>query len=171
VPELLPSLAPTSVYELIVVRKVGTGVVRNQLHLHRRYQVAVQSVSQSREGPGLPVNTTYIDKIDESISHADTHVALAMHFGKELTKNLLAVVGEINPQVHEIVLSPAGLIDDSLEHGLVHLIRNVPKHDLHPLAQEPEMCCWGVIYRGSHVGAFPDAVDVYIVMVDRDTME
>jgi hypothetical protein len=42
----------------------------------------------------------------------------------------LAVIGKVDAQVHEIVFSPAGLVNDPLEHRLVDLIGDVSKHDL-----------------------------------------
>lgn len=47
-----------------------------------------------------------------------------------LLRNLLAIICEINTQVHEIVLAPAGFVDDPFEHGLVDLIGDVSQHDL-----------------------------------------
>lgn len=44
--------------------------------------------------------------------------------------HLLAVIGKINPQIHEVILAPTGFVNDSLEHGLVDLIRNISEHDL-----------------------------------------
>lgn len=43
----------------------------------------------------------------------------------------LAVVCEIDAQIHKIILSPAGFVDDPLQHGLVNLVGYVAKHDLH----------------------------------------
>lgn len=43
---------------------------------------------------------------------------------------LLAVICEINTQIHEIIEAEACLIDDSLQHLLVDLIWDVPKHNL-----------------------------------------
>jgi hypothetical protein len=47
-----------------------------------------------------------------------------------ICQNLLAVIGEIDAQVHEIVLAPAGFVNDPFEHGLVDLIGDVSQHDL-----------------------------------------
>ena len=45
-------------------------------------------------------------------------------------EHLLAVVGEVDAQIHEVVFAPAGLINDLLQHRLVNLVGNVAKHDL-----------------------------------------
>ena len=42
----------------------------------------------------------------------------------------LAVVGEVDSKIHEVVFAPAGLVHDSLEHSLVNLVGDVPQHDL-----------------------------------------
>lgn len=60
----------------------------------------------------------------------------------------IAVVCKINTQVHEIILSPAGLIDDAFQHSLVHLVGDVSKHD-----------------SSTNVGAFSDFIDVDVVVV------
>lgn len=43
---------------------------------------------------------------------------------------LLAVVGEIDAQVHEVIFAPARVVDDSLQQSLVDLVRDVAQHDL-----------------------------------------
>ena len=43
---------------------------------------------------------------------------------------LLAIIREIDSQVHEVVATKARLINDLLQHCLVHLIGDVTKHDL-----------------------------------------
>ena len=45
---------------------------------------------------------------------------------------LLAIIGKIDAQIHEVVLAPTGLVHDGLEHGLVDLVGDVPEHDLGP---------------------------------------
>lgn len=60
----------------------------------------------------------------------------------------VAVVCEINTQVHEVILSPAGIVDDVLQHSLVHLVWNVSQHD-----------------GSTNVCAFSDLVDVDVVVV------
>jgi hypothetical protein len=44
--------------------------------------------------------------------------------------NLLAVVGEIDAKVHEIVLSKARFVDNGFQLSLVELVRNVSEHNL-----------------------------------------
>ena len=39
--------------------------------------------------------------------------------------NLLAVIRKIDAQIHKIVLTPARLVDDGLEHSLVDFVWNV----------------------------------------------
>ena len=73
---------------------------------------------------------TYIHKIDERITNARIGSSVTGTSAKgELYS--LAVVGKINAQVHEVVLAPARLVDEALEHGLVDLVGNVPQHDLY----------------------------------------
>jgi len=43
---------------------------------------------------------------------------------------LLAVVGEVNAQIHEVVFAPAGLVNNLLQHRLINLVGDVAKHDL-----------------------------------------
>lgn len=47
-----------------------------------------------------------VDKVDERVAN-------------------IAVVGEVNSQVHEIVFAPARLVNDALEHLLVHLVGDI----------------------------------------------
>lgn len=54
---------------------------------------------------------TYVDEVDEGIAH-------------------VAVVVEVDPEVHEVILAPAGLVHNVLQHGLVNLVGNVAQHDL-----------------------------------------
>lgn len=42
----------------------------------------------------------------------------------------LAIVGKVDAKVHEIILSPTGLVNDPFQHGLVHFVGDVPKHNL-----------------------------------------
>lgn len=42
----------------------------------------------------------------------------------------LAIVGKVDAKVHEIVLAPTRLVNDSFEHGLVHFVGDIPKHNL-----------------------------------------
>lgn len=44
--------------------------------------------------------------------------------------DLLAVVGKVNPEVHEVVLAPTGIVHDTLQHCLVNLVRYVAEHYL-----------------------------------------
>ena len=65
---------------------------------------------------------TYIFKVDECISHtvlsAPRQEYPSLHY-------LLAVVGEVDSEVHEVVKSEARFVDDTLEHLLINLVRNV----------------------------------------------
>jgi hypothetical protein len=54
----------------------------------------------------------------------------------------LAVVGKVNAKVHEIVLSPTRLVNDSFKHGLVHFVRNIPKHNLQKGQREFRVTWW-----------------------------
>lgn len=74
-------------------------------------------------------NIQRIDEVDERVSN-------------------IAIIRKINAQVHEVILSPARLVDDALQHSLVHFVWDVSEHD-----------------SGSNVGAFPNLVDVDVVMV------
>jgi hypothetical protein len=47
----------------------------------------------------------------------------------------LAIVGEIDAQVHEIILAPAGLVNDALQHGLVYLVGDISQHDLQEVSK------------------------------------
>ena len=40
-------------------------------------------------------------------------------------EDLLAVVGEIDTEVHEVIFSPTRLVNDALQHRLVHFVGNV----------------------------------------------
>lgn len=44
--------------------------------------------------------------------------------------DILAIIGEVDPEIHEVVLAPTGLVDYGLEHGLIHFVGNVAQHDL-----------------------------------------
>lgn len=63
-----------------------------------------------------------------------------------LSTHSLAVVGKVNPQVHEVVLSPTRFIDNPFEHRLVNLIRNIPKHDLGNHLDMRRCACIGCRY-------------------------
>lgn len=78
---------------------------------------------------------THVDKIDERIPHADANNIAVSHEMLHVTckhqgSHLLAVIGKVNSQIHEVVLSPTGFVNDPLQHGLVDFVRNVPEHDL-----------------------------------------
>lgn len=45
-------------------------------------------------------------------------------------KYLLAVVGEVDPKIHEVKFTATDTHQDVLQLCLCHLIRNVSKHDL-----------------------------------------
>lgn len=78
---------------------------------------------------------THVDEIDERIPHA---VADGTIVSDEMLhvlckcegSHLLAVIGEVNSQIHEIVLAPTGFINDPLQHGLIDFVWNIPEHDL-----------------------------------------
>lgn len=70
-----------------------------------------------------------IDKVDESISN-------------------VAVVREVDSQIHEIILAPARFIHYVLQHGLVNLIWDIPKHNC-----------------STNIGAFSDFIDVDVIVV------
>lgn len=74
-------------------------------------------------------NIQRIDKVDKGVSN-------------------IAIIRKINAQVHEVVLSPAGLVDDAFQHSLVYLIWDISEHD-----------------GGTNVGAFPNLVDVDMVVM------
>lgn len=42
----------------------------------------------------------------------------------------IAIVGKVNAEVHEVVLSKGSAVHDGLQHGLVDAIRDVAQHDL-----------------------------------------
>jgi hypothetical protein len=65
---------------------------------------------------------THVDKINEGISNAGP-----VNNCKIRTKqlNLLAVIAEVDAEVHEIVASKARLINELLQLGLGNLVRNV----------------------------------------------
>lgn len=44
--------------------------------------------------------------------------------------HLLAVICEVYTKVHEVILSPARLVDDPLQHSLVNFVWDIPKHYL-----------------------------------------
>ena len=71
----------------------------------------------------------YIDKVDEGISNT-VHICQSGSTEVRSRVNSLAVIGKVDAQIHEVVLSPAGLVDNSLQHCLIHLVGNVPEHDL-----------------------------------------
>lgn len=75
---------------------------------------------------------THVDEIDKRIPHADEDgiVVSDDYLLMPRGRHLLAVIGKVDSQIHEVVLPPTRFVDDALEHGLVNLIRNVPKHDL-----------------------------------------
>lgn len=60
----------------------------------------------------------------------------------------VAVVGEIDSEIHEIVLAPARLIDYVFQHSLVDLVWNVPEHDC-----------------GANISTLSNFVDVDMVVV------
>lgn len=60
----------------------------------------------------------------------------------------IAVVCEINAQIHEVILSPTGLVDNIFQHGLVYFVWDISEHD-----------------GSADVGAFSDFVDVDVVVV------
>lgn len=74
-------------------------------------------------------NIQGVDEIDESIAN-------------------VTVIGEIDSEIHEIVLAPARLINYILQHGLVDLVWDVSKHD-----------------SGADVSTLTNLVDVDVVMV------
>ncbi len=49
---------------------------------------------------------------------------------KNYSDVLLAVVREVDSQIHEIILPPTRLVDNSLKHGLVDFVWDVSEHDL-----------------------------------------
>jgi hypothetical protein len=79
--------------------------------------------------------------------------------------SLLAVIGEINPQIHEIVSSKARLIHDLLQHCLINFIRNVTKHDLGVLDFKHAAQNNYDIYRSANVNALSDLGDINVIMV------
>lgn len=44
--------------------------------------------------------------------------------------SLLAVIGEVYAQIHEIISSKARLVHNLFQHCLINFIRNVAEHDL-----------------------------------------
>jgi hypothetical protein len=55
----------------------------------------------------------WINKVDEGVAN-------------------IAVVGEIDSKIHEVIAAVAALINDALQHGLVNFIWNIAKHDSRP---------------------------------------
>ena len=74
---------------------------------------------------------TYIHKINERITNTNRVRTSAEGTRAKGELYSLAVIGKINAQVHEVVLAPARLVNEALEHGLVDLVGDVPQHDLH----------------------------------------
>lgn len=85
-----------------------------------------------------PLVATRVDKVNDvqGINKVDKGVAN------------VAVICEVDSQVHEVVLTPARFINDALQHGLVHLVWDVSEHD-----------------GGADVGAFSNLVDIDVVVV------
>lgn len=60
---------------------------------------------------------THVCKIDKRVANTEKFISECEHRErkrKEKKKNLLAIVCEINSQVHKVVLAPARLVDDRL---------------------------------------------------------
>lgn len=81
--------------------------------------------------------------------------------------NILAVIGEVNAQIHEVVFTPAGLVNNFLEHSLVDLVGNIAQHDLNAeVSSSTGGLCWG---RWTHcrtnINALSNAIDVDLVVV------
>jgi hypothetical protein len=43
---------------------------------------------------------------------------------------ILAIIGKIDTEVHEVISAEARLIDDLLQHSLVDLVGDIAKHNL-----------------------------------------
>jgi hypothetical protein len=88
-------------------------------------------------------------------------------------RNSLAVVREIDAQIHEVVLSPAGFIHNSLQHGLIDLVGDVAKHDLRNVSlphcfHEPNT---PQTYRCSYIYALADARYIDMIMMAGNAVE
>ena len=74
---------------------------------------------------------TYISEVDESITNA---IAVSYHArGNTKFTILLALVREVNAEIHEIVSSPARLVNNLFQCLLIKLVWYVSKHDLEML--------------------------------------
>lgn len=60
---------------------------------------------------GISEALTYVNEVDEGVAH-------------------VAIVVEVDSEVHEVILAPARLVHNVLQHGLVNLVGNVAQHDL-----------------------------------------
>ena len=88
----------------------------------------MQSVNgKSQRDQGI---ATHINEVDERVSDAVVISVKSSRAEQYRWCNSLAIVGKIDAQVHEVVLAPAALVDDALQHGLINLVWNVPQHDL-----------------------------------------
>jgi hypothetical protein len=99
-------------------------------HLPERYPTAAFSQSTFPKTKKEQVGT-HVDEIDESISNAGLVSSYKIRTKK---LNLLAIVAEVDAEVHEIVASKARLIDILLQLGLGNLVRDVAQHNLRSLA-------------------------------------
>ena len=73
---------------------------------------------------------TYIDEVDECVTNTKNGPSIMFGRVRRLGQYSLAVVGKINAQVHEIILAPARLIDNTLQHRLVDLVGDISQHNL-----------------------------------------
>jgi len=77
----------------------------------------------------------------------------------------LAIIREVNAEIHEVISAKARLINDLLQHRLVNLIWNIAEHDLrfvrfHDIGRQCShtYCC-------TDIDALSDAVDIDVVMM------
>ncbi len=71
---------------------------------------------------------THINEIDKRISDTVDQSVIGKNDQRWL--NLLALIAEVDTQVHEVVTTKAGLINVLLQLNLGDLVGNVSQHDL-----------------------------------------
>ncbi len=116
---------------------------------------------------------TYINEVNEGVPNTISIVSSAK-LQDVISSPLLAIVRKVNAKVHEVVLSPAGLVHDSLQHVLVDFVRNITQHNLvnrglaNNLTSKPvELDAYGC----THVGALPNAVDINMIVMGTGVIE
>lgn len=86
----------------------------------------------------MSIRGTYTNKVDECVT--DARDKLVNISREELGIYVLAVVREVDPEIHEVVSSKTGFIDYLFQRHLIELVGDIPQHNLESVSYCACLC-------------------------------